>query len=135
MPAAVSCAPGPLPGKPEDLLSTLPPCPKCQSEYTYADGANLVCPECAHEWPSAAGEAAPAAAIDARVVRDAVGNELKDGDTVTVIKDLKVKGSSSVVKVGTRVKNIRLVEGDHDIDCRIDGIGQMGLKSMFVKKA
>ncbi|HWL63487.1 MAG TPA: zinc ribbon domain-containing protein YjdM [Steroidobacteraceae bacterium] len=115
-------------------LSTLPPCPKCQSTYTYEDGANLVCPECAHEWP-AAGEAAAGQEPETRVVRDAVGNELKDGDTVTVIKDLKVKGSSSVVKVGTRVKNIRLVDGDHDIDCRIDGIGQMGLKSMYVKKA
>lgn len=77
---------------------------------------------------------APAAAPQAPVVRDAVGNELQDGDTVTVIKDLKVKGSSSVVKVGTKVKNIRLVEGDHDIDCRIEGIGPMGLKSMYVKK-
>lgn len=115
-------------------LTTLPPCPRCQSPYTYADGATLICPECAHEWP-ATSEAVAAEATESRVVRDAVGNELKDGDTVTVIKDLKVKGSSSVVKVGTRVKNIRLVDGDHDIDCRIDGIGQMGLKSMFVKKA
>jgi protein PhnA len=114
-------------------MSTLPPCPRCASTYTYEDGPNLVCPECAHEWP-AAGE--PEAAADApRVVRDAVGNELKDGDTVTVIKDLKVKGSSAVVKVGTKVRNIRLVEGDHDIDCRIEGIGPMGLKSMYVKKA
>jgi protein PhnA len=90
-----------------------------------------VCPECAHEWP----REAEAGADDKRVVRDAVGNVLQDGDTVTVIKDLKVKGSSSVVKVGTKVKNIRLVEGDHDIDCKIDGIGSMGLKSEFVKKA
>ena len=109
---------------------TLPPCPKCGSALTYEDGANLVCAECAHEWQPAAAEAAPAA----RVVRDAVGNELHDGDTVTVIKDLKVKGSSAVVKIGTKVKGIRLVEGDHDIDCRIEGIGQMGLKSQFVKK-
>ena len=108
-----------------------PPCPKCRSEFTYADGENYVCPECAHEWPrTAAAEAEEAG----RVVRDAVGNVLQDGDTVTVIKDLKVKGSSSVVKVGTKVKNIRLVDGDHDIDCRIDGIGAMGLKSEFVKK-
>ncbi len=113
-------------------MSTLPPCPQCNSTYTYEDGANFVCPECAHEWPIAAAEA-PAAEV--RVVRDSVGNELKDGDTVTVIKDLKVKGSSAVVKVGTKVKNIRLVDGDHDIDCRIEGIGPMGLKSEFVKKA
>jgi len=112
-------------------VSRLPACPRCNSEYTYEDGANYVCPECAHEWPIAAAAAAP----EVRVVRDSVGNELHDGDTVTVIKDLKVKGSSSVVKVGTKVKNIRLVEGDHDIDCRIEGIGAMGLKSEFVKKA
>lgn len=91
----------------------------------------LVCPECAHEWSSAVQEDAADAA---KIVKDAVGNLLQDGDTVTVIKDLKVKGSSSVVKVGTKVRNIRLVDGDHDIDCKIDGIGQMGLKSEFVKK-
>ena len=112
-------------------MSSLPPCPKCASTFTYEDGAMLVCPECAHEWtkdaPAAAGEAA-------KVWRDAHGTELKDGDTVTVIKDLKVKGASSSVKVGTKVKNIRLVDGDHDIDCRIEGFGQMGLKSEFVKK-
>jgi protein PhnA len=113
-------------------MTTLPPCPKCNCEYTYEDGALLVCPECAHEW-SAVGEAA--AEDEAKVVKDAVGNLLQDGDTVTVIKDLKVKGSSLVVKVGTKVRNIRLVDGDHDIDCKIDGIGQMGLKSEFVKKA
>ena len=112
-------------------MSALPNCPKCNSEYTYEDGAMFVCPECAHEWP----QAAPVAAEEARVVRDAVGNVLQDGDSVTVIKDLKVKGSSLVVKVGTKVKNIRLVEGDHDIDCKIDGVGAMGLKSEFVKKA
>jgi protein PhnA len=113
-------------------MSNLPPCPRCGSELTYEDGTMLVCPECGHEWsPAAAGEAPD----EVRVVRDAVGNVLQDGDTVTVIKDLKVKGSSSVVKVGTKVRNIRLVEGDHDIDCRIDGIGSMGLKSEFVKKA
>ena len=112
-------------------MSTLPPCPACQSAYAYEDGDHLVCPECAHEWPKAAVAAVP----EVRVVRDAVGNALHDGDTVTVIKDLKVKGSSSVVKVGTKVKNIRLVEGDHDIDCRIEGIGAMGLKSEFVRKA
>ena len=112
-------------------MSSLPPCPQCRSEFTYEDGDNFVCPECAHEWPKLAA----ASADDARVVRDSNGNLLQDGDTVTVIKDLKVKGSSSVVKVGTKVKNIRLVDGDHDIDCKIDGIGQMGLKSEFVKKA
>ena len=112
-------------------MTTLPPCPNCKSEYTYEDGGQLVCPECAHEWSAAQDEAAD----EAKVVRDAVGNLLQDGDTVTVIKDLKVKGSSLVVKVGTKVRNIRLVDGDHDIDCKIDGVGQMGLKSEFVKKA
>jgi protein PhnA len=112
-------------------MTALPNCPKCNSEFTYEDGEMLVCPECAHEWPKLAS----AVVEDVRVVRDAVGNVLQDGDSVTVIKDLKVKGSSSVVKVGTKVKNIRLVDGDHDIDCKIDGIGSMGLKSEFVKKA
>ena len=113
-------------------MSQLPPCPKCASTYTYEDGGQLVCPECAHEWtPGAAEEPAEAA----RVVRDAVGNVLADGDSVTVIKDLKVKGSSLVIKVGTKVRSIRLVEGDHDIDCKIDGVGAMQLKSEFVKKA
>ena len=111
-------------------MDTLPNCPNCQSEYTYEDGAMLVCPECGHEWAKAAAENADAAPA----VRDANGNVLADGDTVVVIKDLKVKGSSSVVKMGTQVKNIRLVDGDHDIDCRIPGIGAMGLKSEFVKK-
>jgi protein PhnA len=110
---------------------SLPTCPQCNSEYTYEDGAMYVCPECAHEW--AQGSAAEPAEVQ-KLVKDAVGNILQDGDTVTVIKDLKVKGSSSVVKVGTKVKNIRLVDGDHDIDCKIDGIGSMGLKSEFVKK-
>ena len=112
-------------------MTTLPPCPKCNCEYIYEDGALLVCPECAHEW-SATGDAV--AEDEAKVVKDAVGNLLQDGDTVTVIKDLKVKGSSLVVKVGTKVKNIRLVDGDHDIDCKIDGIGAMKLKSEFVRK-
>lgn len=110
-------------------MSDLPPCPKCESPYAYEDSALLVCPECAYEWNPNAAEAE-----NDDVVRDAVGNILQDGDAVTVIKDLKVKGSSSVVKVGTKVKSIRLVDGDHDIDCRIDGIGSMGLKSKFVKK-
>jgi protein PhnA len=113
-------------------MSSLPQCPKCSSHYTYEDGKLYVCPECAHEW---ARDAATESAEQGRVVRDANGNALADGDTVTVIKDLKIKGTSSVVKVGTKVKNIRLVEGDHDIDCKIDGIGAMQLKSEFVKKA
>lgn len=112
-------------------MSDLPNCPKCNSEYTYQDGDNYVCPECGYEWSAHA----PEESDEGPVVRDAVGNVLNDGDTVTVIKDLKVKGSSSVVKVGTKVKNIRLVDGDHDIDCKIPGIGAMGLKSEFVKKA
>ena len=112
-------------------MSTLPPCPKCNSEYTYEDGAQLICPECAHEW-SAGGEVE--AVSDDSVKKDSVGNVLQDGDTITVIKDLKVKGTSLVVKVGTKVKNIRLCDGDHDIDCKIDGIGPMKLKSEFVRK-
>ncbi len=113
-------------------MSQLPPCPKCGSEYTYEDGGLYICPECAHEWSK---DAVAEAGEAAKVVRDANGNVLQDGDTITVIKDLKVKGSSSVVKVGTKVKNIRLVEGDHDIDCKIEGFGAMKLKSEFVKKA
>ena len=112
-------------------MSSLPKCPKCSSEFTYEDGSMYVCPECAHEW----SKDAPVESEQQRTVRDAVGNILADGDSVTVIKDLKVKGSSSIVKVGTKVKSIRLVEGDHDIDCKIDGIGAMQLKSEFVKKA
>ncbi|MDV4168118.1 zinc ribbon domain-containing protein YjdM [Rhodovulum sp. FJ3] len=110
------------------MTDSLPPCPECSSVYTYQVDALLTCPECGHEW------APGAASDDAPVVRDSVGNVLNDGDDVTVIKDLKVKGSSSVVKVGTKVRNIRLVDGDHDIDCKVPGIGQMGLKSEFVKK-
>lgn len=113
---------------------SLPKCPECASEYTYEDGDVYVCPECAHEW-SAGADGTAETTGERPVVRDAVGNVLQDGDAVIVIKDLKVKGSSSVVKVGTKVKNIRLVDGDHDIDCKIDGIGAMGLKSEFVKKA
>lgn len=112
-------------------MSKLPQCPACSSAYTYEDGTNFICPECAHEWPMVAAEEA----VAERVVRDAFGTELKDGDSVTVIKDLKVKGASSSVKVGTKVKNIRIMDGDHDIDCRIDGFGAMQLKSEFVKKA
>lgn len=113
-------------------MSTLPPCPKCTSEYTYEDGTLYVCPECGHEWSKEAGAES---ADDTLVVRDAHGNLLQDGDTVTIIKDLKVKGASSALKVGTKVRNIRLVEGDHNIDCKIDGFGAMQLKSEFVKKA
>ena len=112
-------------------MSTLPPCPKCNSEFTYQDGAQLICPECAYEWSA---DASAETASDEKVIKDSVGNVLQDGDTITVIKDLKVKGSSLVVKVGTKVKNIRLVDGDHDIDCKIDGIGAMKLKSEFVRK-
>lgn len=114
-------------------MSTLPACPQCQSAFTYEDGGQFVCPECGHEWSAQA--AATTTDEGPRIIRDANGNELKDGDAVTVIKDLKIKGSSLVVKVGTKVKNIRLAEGDHDIDCKIDGIGAMGLKSEFVRKA
>ncbi len=111
-------------------MSQLPPCPQCQSPFAYEDGAQLVCPECGHEWQPGA----EAAAESSKEIRDSAGSVLQDGDTVTVIKDLKVKGSSLVVKIGTKVKNIRLVEGDHDIDCKIDGFGAMKLKSEFVKK-
>ncbi len=110
-------------------MSDLPQCPQCQSEYTYQDGDMLVCPECGHEW-----SANEAAEDDSLIVKDANGNLLQEGDSVSVIKDLKVKGSSSVVKVGTKVKNIRLVDGDHNIDCKIPAIGAMKLKSEFVKK-
>jgi protein PhnA len=111
---------------------SLPTCPKCSSEFTYEDGSQYVCPECAHEWSK---DGVTEVLDQKQTIRDAFGSELQDGDTVTVIKDLKVKGTSLVVKVGTKVKNIRLVDGDHDIDCKIDGIGAMQLKSEFVKKA
>jgi len=112
-------------------MQDLPNCPKCSSEYTYEDGRLFVCPECAHEWTldleTKSGEGK-------KIIKDANGNVLNDGDSVSVIKDLKVKGSSSSIKIGTKVKNIRLVDGDHDIDCQIDGFGAMQLKSEFVKK-
>lgn len=115
------------------MNETLPPCPECSSVYTYEMGALLVCPECGHEW-----SAAPAGADEPgeRVIKDAVGNVLADGDTVTVVKDLKIKGSSTVIKVGTKVRGIRLLDGvgDHDIDCKVDGVGPMQLKSSVVKK-
>ncbi|MDM5227544.1 zinc ribbon domain-containing protein YjdM [Cytobacillus sp. NJ13] len=112
-------------------MSSLPNCPKCSSEYTYEDGLLFVCPVCAHEWTA---ESEINSFEDEKVIKDSNGNVLTDGDTVSVIKDLKVKGTSSVIKIGTKVKNIRLVDGDHDIDCRIDGFGAMKLKSEFVKK-
>jgi len=112
-------------------MNELPPCPQCQSSYVYEDGGLYVCPECTHEFMLNKSDEEDFGTKD---VRDANGTQLKDGDTVTVIKDLKIKGSSSVVKVGTKVKNIRLVDGAHDIDCKIPGIGEMGLKSQFVKK-
>jgi protein PhnA len=110
-------------------LSNLPNCPKCNSEYTYEDGSLLICPECGHEW-SLESESSE----EVKVIKDSNGNVLNDGDSVTVIKDLKVKGSSSTLKQGTKVKNIRLVDGDHNIDCKIDGFGAMSLKSEYVKK-
>ncbi len=113
-------------------MTALPKCPLCSSEFTYENGDNYICPECAHEWSK---NTSVEGGERQRVYKDAFGNILNDGDSVTVIKDLKVKGSSSVVKVGTKVKNIRLVDGDHDIDCKIDGIGAMQLKTEFVKKA
>jgi protein PhnA len=113
-------------------MNVLPRCPHCNSEHTYENGLLYTCPECDHEWSQETSNASTEEVE--RVIKDANGNVLQDGDTVTVIKDLKVKGSSTVVKVGTKVRNIRLVDGDHDIDCKIDGIGPMKLKSQFVKK-
>ncbi len=109
-------------------MTILPKCPKCNSEYTYEDGEMHVCPECFNEWTMAMEEE------EVKIIKDSNGVILNDGDSISVIKDLKVKGSSLVVKMGTKVKNIRLVDGDHDIDCKIDGIGSMKLKSEFVKK-
>lgn len=116
-------------------MLNIPNCPKCNSEYTYQDGALFICPECAHEWTL---ESETDNSQDENIIRDSNGNELKDGDSVVVIKDLKVKGSSSSIKKGTKVKNIRLIYNSndgHDIDCKIDGFGAMKLKSEFVKKA
>lgn len=112
-------------------MSTLPPCSQCRSTFTYEDGSGLyICPECGHEWLANAE-----AESDDPVYQDAFGNVLQDGDSVTVIKDLKLKGSGGILKMGTKVKNIRLVDRDHDIDCKIDGFGAMSLKSEFVKKS
>jgi protein PhnA len=115
-------------------MNTLPNCPKCNSEYTYQDGILYICPECAYEWSGEEAEKQDTSEVSL-IIKDAHGNLLSDGDTITVIKDLKIKGSSQVVKVGTKVKNIRLVNGDHNIDCKIEGIGPMKLKSEFVKKS
>ena len=112
-------------------MADLPNCPKCNSEYTYEDGNGFVCPECAHEWTL---QSETQNSEEKKIIKDANGNVLNDGDSVTIIKDLKVKGSSSSIKIGTKVKNIRLVDGDHNIDCKIDGFGAMSLKSEFVKK-
>lgn len=114
-------------------MSTIPPCPQCTSEYAYEDGAMLTCPDCGHTWSS--DPTPPLEEEQPGGVRDAYGTLLADGDTVVLIKDLKVKGSTGGIKVGTKVKNIRLVDGDHNIDCKVEGIGAMGLKSEFVKKA
>ncbi|WP_322031005.1 zinc ribbon domain-containing protein YjdM [Paraburkholderia sp. J76] len=113
-------------------MSALPRCPNCNSGFTYEDGDVYICPECAHEWSR---HAAAQTETAGKVYRDSAGNVLQDGDTVTVIKDLKLKGSGGVIKMGTKVKNIRLVDSDHDIDCKIDGFGAMSLKSEFVRKA
>lgn len=110
-------------------MDKLPNCPKCNSEYAYEDGMMLICPECGHEWNPTLETV-----DEGLVVKDSNGNILKEGDSITVIKDLKVKGASAPIKKGTKVKNIRLVEGDHNIDCKIDGFGAMSLKSEFVKK-
>lgn len=112
-------------------MTNLPKCPKCGSEYTYENNGILVCPECAHEWNQ---EVENEKTEDTKIVKDAYGNILQDGDSVALIKELKLKGSSSSIKVGTKVKNIRLVDEDHNIDCKIDGFGKVGLKSEFVKK-
>ncbi|MCB2293246.1 alkylphosphonate utilization protein [Clostridium algoriphilum] len=112
-------------------MADLPNCPKCNSQYTYEDRSVFVCPECAHEWNL---ELETEKIEDKIIVKDANGNVLNDGDSVTIVKDLKVKGSSSSIKIGTKVKNIRLIDGDHNIDCKIDGFGSMELKSEFVKK-
>ena len=111
-------------------MDKMPVCPQCSSEYTYEDRGMFICPECANEWTAAD----TLADTTGSVVRDANGNVLTGGDSVSIIKDLKVKGSSTPLKIGTKVKNIRLVEGDHNIDCHIDGFGAMKLKSEFVKK-
>jgi len=115
-------------------MSEFPPCPKCKCEYTYSNGILMVCPECFHEW-NPEEEVAETTNETSNKIKDANGNELQDGDSVVVIKDLQVKGSSKPVKAGTKVKNIKLTDGDHNIDCKIEGFGSMALKSEYVKKA
>ncbi|MBT5953842.1 alkylphosphonate utilization protein [bacterium] len=113
-------------------MTNIPKCPKCNSDYVYEDRDQYVCPDCAHEWMIS--DAMETASGNKKIISDSNGTPLTDGDTISVIKDLKIKGTSSVVKKGTKVKNIKLVDGDHDIDCKITGIGPMKLKSEFVKK-
>ena len=113
-------------------MSEFPPCPNCKSPYSYPSDGLLMCPECGHEWNEVTDETSTDLES---AVKDSNGNVLQDGDTVTVVKDLPVKGAPKPIKAGTKVKNIRLVEGDHNIDCKIDGFGSMALKSEFVKKA
>jgi protein PhnA len=108
-------------------MINVPNCPQCSCEYTYENDGIFMCPECSHEWTAEVEN-------DKKIVKDANGNILHNGDSVALIKDLKIKGSSSVIKAGTKVKNIQLVDEDHDIDCKIDGFGKMGLKSEFVRK-
>lgn len=112
-------------------MQSIPSCPKCSSEYTYQDSTLFICPQCGYEWLS---EELQEVNVDDEIIKDAYGQVLQSGDTISIIKDLKIKGSSSIIKIGTKVKNIRLVSGDHNIDCKIDGIGPMKLKSQFVKK-
>lgn len=112
-------------------MINLPKCPQCSCEYTYENNGMLMCPECSHEWSQTG---ASETTENKKIVKDANGNILNNGDSVALIKDLKIKGSSSVIKAGTKVKNIQLVDEDHDIDCKIDGFGKMGLKSEFVRK-
>ena len=113
-------------------MNAHPPCPKCHSAFTYVDTDLYICPECAHEWSAQSSIASEPAT---KIYRDSAGNILQDGDTIVVVKDLKLKGGGGVIKMGTKVKNIRLVDADHDIDCKIDGFGAMSLKTEFVKKA
>lgn len=115
-------------------MDEIPACPQCDSEYAYENGPTLACPDCGHEWV-ASETPAPSESDDENAIRDSNGNQLADGDTITLIKDLKVKGAQGDLKAGTKVKNIRLCDGDHNIDCKIPGFGAMKLKSEFVKKA
>lgn len=115
-------------------MQAIPPCPRCGMENTYPDSANYVCADCAHEWPIAAPVVAADVADAARVVKDAHGTALADGDAVILIKDLRLKGSSQTIKGGTKIRNIRIVDGDHEVDCKVEGVGVM-LKACYLKKA